>query len=520
MYRIVCCTIATLAALCLATGPAAAQDAAFYFSRGLAHQGQVRSKYVSYQSNLASLDRAIAELHGKIASYDSAIADYDQALKLRPGDRAYLTQRQEAFRQREDWKGMLATAETERRNFATPAMPSLGRPAATAQPAVPPQPAAPKPDAAAAAAAADAAACARAAGDEAIAACTRVLARDPGNALAYNSRATAYSVRGDHSRAIADFDQALKLNPANAAAYAGRGRALDAKGEHGRAIGDFDQALMFDPGNAAVRQSRERAQAALAPRPGDTAKQPEPAGPQATPSAPAAPPQQRVALVIGNAAYRGQPVLTNPKRDATAVAEALRQAGFQSVELALDVDRAGMVAALRAFRGQADKADWALVYFAGHGIELDGANYLVPVDAKLEDDRDVKDEAVSYDRLLDATGSARTLKMLILDACRDNPFKARMRSTGRGLAPPPEPDAGMLIAFSAAAGQRAADDIDGANSPFARAFIAQIKKPGVEVRRLFEYVRDDVLAATGRRQRPFTSQSLPSQGEFYFTAGR
>jgi uncharacterized caspase-like protein len=99
--------------------------------------------------------------------------------------------------------------------------------------------------------------------------------------------------------------------------------------------------------------------------------------------------ERRVALVIGNSLYRSVSFLPNPRRDAKAVADALRQTGFQSVELAMDLDRDGMVKALRSFRDQADKADWALIYFGGHGIEINRVNYLVPVDAKLLDDRDV-----------------------------------------------------------------------------------------------------------------------------------
>jgi cyclase len=236
---------------------------------------------------------------------------------------------------------------------------------------------------------------------------------------------------------------------------------------------------------------------------------------------------RRIALVIGNSNYRSVAPLPNPRRDANAVADALRQSGFQSVELAMDLDRDGMVKALRLFRDQADKADWALVYFAGHGIEINGVNYLIPVDAKLIDDRDVQAETVSYEELLRTLGGARALRLIVLDACRVNPFKERMRRTiamrsptDRGLARPPEPEPGMLIAYSAKEGEVAADDVDGANSPFARAFVARLGTPGLEVRRLFDTVRDDVLEATGRRQQPFTYQSLPGQKDFYFVSAK
>jgi uncharacterized caspase-like protein len=125
---------------------------------------------------------------------------------------------------------------------------------------------------------------------------------------------------------------------------------------------------------------------------------------------------RRVALVIGNSQYRSVAFLSNPRRDAKAVADALRQTGFQSVKLAMDLDRDGMVKALRSFRDQADKADWALIYFAGHGIEINRVNYLIPIDAKLRDDRDVPIEGVSYEELLNTIGRAKALRLVILDA--------------------------------------------------------------------------------------------------------
>jgi hypothetical protein len=251
--------------------------------------------------------------------------------------------------------------------------------------------------------------------------------------------------------------------------------------------------------------------------------------PRPLPALPGAPQQalQRVALVIGNSEYRSAPVLPNPRRDAGAVADALRLAGFQAVELATDLDRDGMMKALRAFRDRADKADWAVVYFAGHGIEIERVNYLIPVDARLRDDRDVKAETVSYEELLSAAGGARALRVIVLDACRNNPFKDRMRrtiasrsATDRGLTAPPETEPGTLVVYAAKEGDIAADDVDGVNSPFARAFVAQLKVPGLEVRRLFDFVRDDVLEATGRRQQPFTYGSLPARQDFFFMAGK
>jgi uncharacterized caspase-like protein len=199
---------------------------------------------------------------------------------------------------------------------------------------------------------------------------------------------------------------------------------------------------------------------------------------------------------------------------------------FQSVELALDLGRDAMFQALHAFRDAADHAEWALIYYAGHGIEIDRINYLIPTDARLRDNRDVTIEAVSYEELLNAASGARALRIVVLDACRDNPFREQMRRAGatrtvsRGLAPPQEPKAGTLLVYSAKAGEVAADDSGGVNSPFAHAFVEQIKTPGREVRRLFDDVRDDVIDATGGRQHPFTYGSLPGRKDFYFVAGK
>src|SRR5262249_28382350 len=139
------------------------------------------------------------------------------------------------------------------------------------------------------------------------------------------------------------------------------------------------------------------------------------------------PAECRVALVIGNSGYTSSLVqaLPNPRHDAKLVADALRQAGFETVELT-DLDLAGMVKALQAIRNKADSSDWPLVYFAGHGIEINRANSLLPVDAKLADSRDVKQETVSYEDFAEAIGGAKALRIIILDACRNNPFKTQM----------------------------------------------------------------------------------------------
>ena len=148
---------------------------------------------------------------------------------------------------------------------------------------------------------------------------------------------------------------------------------------------------------------------------------------------------KRIALVIGNSAYQNVAPLANPANDANAMAAMLKSAGFDDVELRRDIKANEMRRALRDFSDKAREADMAIVYFAGHGVEIDGVNYLVPVDAVLERSMDAYDEAISLDRMLDVITPAKQLRLVILDACRDNPFSKTMKRTAsravaRGLA--------------------------------------------------------------------------------------
>jgi hypothetical protein len=223
--------------------------------------------------------------------------------------------------------------------------------------------------------------------------------------------------------------------------------------------------------------------------------------------------EKRVALVIGNAAYQNVPRLPNPVNDGNTIAATLKDAGFDVVENRHDLVAADTRRALRDFADRARDADIAVVYYAGHGIEVDGGNYLIPVDAKLERDTDVYDEALSLDRVLLAVEPAKKLRLVILDACRDNPFSKNMKRTvasraiGQGLAKVEPNSPNLLIAYSAKAGSTAADG-DGRNSPFTVALSKHLTTPGLDVRRAFGYVRDDVLKTTNNRQEPFVYGSL------------
>ncbi len=222
---------------------------------------------------------------------------------------------------------------------------------------------------------------------------------------------------------------------------------------------------------------------------------------------------KRVALVLGNSAYQNVAPLTNPVNDSAKMAATLKQAGFDVVDSRRDLPAAETRRALRDFADAARDADIAVVYYAGHGIEVDGSNYLIPVDAKLERDTDIYDEAFSLDRILIAIEPAKKLRLVILDACRDNPFSKKMKRTvatravGQGLAKVEPTSPNVLIAYSAKAGSTAADG-DGTNSPFTSALANHLTTPGLDVRRAFGFVRDEVLKTTGNRQEPFVYGSL------------
>ena len=229
----------------------------------------------------------------------------------------------------------------------------------------------------------------------------------------------------------------------------------------------------------------------------------------------------RVALVIGNASYSHAPVLANPLNDAMDIGAALGRLGFAVTRLE-NADYTALRRGLLEFTRAAAAADIAVVFYAGHGIEVDQRNFLVPVDARLLSDRDVEFETVPLDLVARAVEGAAGLRLVILDACRENPFAASMqragatRAIGRGLARV-EPSGATLVAYAAKEGTVAADG-EGRNSPYSRALLAHLEEPGLEVGLLFRKVRDAVMTATGGRQEPFTYGSIPSRGAYLVDA--
>jgi hypothetical protein len=227
---------------------------------------------------------------------------------------------------------------------------------------------------------------------------------------------------------------------------------------------------------------------------------------------------RRVALVIANAHYSNANGLKNPTNDAVLVVGALKRAGFATIDSEADLTNGALRDALRRFSAAAAGADVAVIYYAGHGIEARGTNWLLPVDATLQTDSDLDYEAVNLELALRATSGAR-MRMVVLDACRDNPFGrswgSEVRAVSQGLGEIKTDD--VLVIYSAAPGQTAMDGV-GANSPFAEALARRLPEPGMEIHLLGGKVRDDVLKLTAGRQRPYVSASISGE-PFVFVDG-
>jgi hypothetical protein len=223
---------------------------------------------------------------------------------------------------------------------------------------------------------------------------------------------------------------------------------------------------------------------------------------------------KRVALVMGNSAYINTTALPNPRNDAEDMAAVLEKLGFEVIR-GMDLDREGMEAAVDRFGAAADGADLALVFYAGHGIQVAGENYALPIDAQLRSERDLR-RAVPLSWLVDEAGRAAQLGLVILDACRNNPLAEEMKRgigatrafvVGRGLARLEDAPTNTLIAYATSA-DATADDGSGRNSPYTRALLQHIPTPGLEIRQLFGRVRDSVMETTNSVQIPFTYGSL------------
>jgi Tfp pilus assembly protein PilF len=372
------------------------------------------------------------------------------------------------------------------------------------------------------------------------------------------NRTVIWRARGDFDRAIADATEAIGLAKAKApvatltppgsvmiSAYLHRALAYEAKGDYAHARQDYDAALegVAPDAGSKANQATAKVRLSLLSEPVPPSPPPAPSGePQtATPAQPpastAAPPSPaaasvgaglRVALVIGNGAYAGVRALPNPPNDARSIAKSLRDIGFGVTE-GIDLDRATMRKMTDDFLREAARAQVAVVYYAGHGVQIDGRNYLVPVDLRLQAGGNLTDGMVDMDTILAALDDQVRTNILIFDACRNNPLERKVASAtpgreieaGPGLAAPAAlgpgatSGAGTLIAFATAPGQVALDG-DGGNSPFSAALSRHIGTSGLEVQQMLTRVRAEVVARTSGKQVPWSNSSL--LGEVYLAA--
>jgi hypothetical protein len=233
---------------------------------------------------------------------------------------------------------------------------------------------------------------------------------------------------------------------------------------------------------------------------------------------PAAATERRVALVIGNSGYSNAPALPNTVNDARDMAASLRKVGFEVVD-GVNLDKRGMDQAVTRFARLAQDADAVMFYYAGHGFQFNGENYLVPVEARVEDEISVQYETTRLNDVLTALNFSKGVKIMVLDACRNNPFVSQLAkrqatrgfAVGSGLAPVARAQ-GMVIAYATQANDVAADGT-GRNSPFTAALVREIDQPGLEVATMFRRVQKSVYDATNGRQTPELSLSL--LGDFY-----
>jgi len=337
-------------------------------------------------------------------------------------------------------------------------------------------------------------------------------------------RGDLWRVKQDYDRAIADTAAAIQLlkggapQPALTApgsfllsAYITRGVAYEARGDIDSAKADYTAALGVTVTNASGLRDRAMVKAKLAALSKADALPPRPATNSAG--------DRRIALVIGNGAYAHVTALPNPPNDAHVVAKTLRDLGFEVTE-SIDANHATLEKLASNFIVGATGAKIALLYYAGHGVQIDGHNFLVPVDIQRDSGPNLMAAMTDMDNLLAGLGDKIRTNILIFDACRNNPFEkvadagsGRSISISTGLASPGSlgggatAGAGTLIAFATAPGKVALDG-EGANSPFSAALSKHMPTPGIEVQQMLTRVRADVVAATASKQVPWSNSSL------------
>lgn len=233
--------------------------------------------------------------------------------------------------------------------------------------------------------------------------------------------------------------------------------------------------------------------------------------------------ESRHALVIGNSAYKNARALANPRNDATAVAAKLRSVGFAVTER-MDADNKSMKDALRQFSSGIPEGGVCLIYYAGHGVQIKGQNYLVPVDANMSAEYEVPDETLPMDTVVRALEQAKSsLNIFVLDCCRDDPFARSWRGTrsaagSGGLQMPSDMPQGMFVAFSTSPG-KTAEDGDGKNSPYTTALLEELGQPGLDFEKVFKNVGAKVVKATKGAQEPWFNSKFYGSFSFVISSG-
>jgi tetratricopeptide (TPR) repeat protein len=477
-------------------------------------------------------DQALYNMRGSAyfdkGEYDIAIADFNDALRTGPPNGSIFHNRGNAWRGKADYPRAIADYDQAIRLIPNNAYSHQNRGSAK-----------------------------QALGDldGALADINEAIRIDPTLPSPLISRTVIWRAKGDFDRAIADGTEAIRLAKAKApanimtppgsvliSAYTQRGLAYEAKGDFAHAREDFNTTLAGVASDAGSKANQATAKVRLSLLSDPVAPSPMPprsspttstAEQTATSAPPSAPPAVaggglRVALVIGNGAYASVKALPNPPNDARSVASSLRDIGF-TVSEGIDLDRAAMQKMTRDFLREAVRAQVALVYYAGHGVQIDGRNYLVPVDVRLQEGRNITDGMIDMDTIMAGLDDQVRTSILIFDACRNNPMAERVASSapsraieaGSGLAAPTALGAGAtlgagtLIAFATAPGQVALDG-EGANSPFSAALSRHIGTSGLEVQQMLTRVRAEVVAKTSGKQVPWSNSSL--LGEVYLAA--
>ncbi len=348
---------------------------------------------------------------------------------------------------------------------------------------------------------------------------------DPNNSGVRNGLGNYHLAIGDYGSAIAEYNAAIRISPQYLYPYRGRAEAYEARGDLAAALADYRVALSLDPGKQQIggkeaaegvaRVEQKLAAAADKSKMAAVEPKPAPVEPKTSTAAPkAAALGRRVALVIGNSKYKYANPLPNPANDAADVSQLLRKLGFDVIE-GRDLDRRGMEDKIRAFGRKLEAgADLALLFYAGHGMQVGGRNFLIPVDAKLERSGDLTLDTIELGQILAQMEADKRVNLVFLDACRDNPLArsfarslgTRSGSVGSGLAPV-QSAIGTMIAYATQPDNVALDG-EGRNSPFTTALLKYIATPKLEIGSIMKRVRADVIATTREKQVPWDHSSL------------